>query len=112
MLFSPRTPEPDAPKPDCKRTIRKHIVTNVDVGPRQIPSKQIHYIKQNILNVIRHVSRLSKPFVQDDVRGHEMNLEDHGLVKKMHNDRGTKNRVIVFKLCCRFVIRLINAFVL
>lgn len=75
MLFSLHIPEPDTPKRNYKRKIRRSIMPNDNVNPRQMPSTK-YYIRQNILNVIRQVPPLSKPFVQDDIRRHVMILKD------------------------------------
>lgn len=84
MLFLRLISEPDSPKPDYKRTVPKNIVPNVDVGASRTLSSSMpkHYIRQNIVNVVRQVPRLPKQSVQDDNRGHVINLENNGLVKK------------------------------
>lgn len=81
MLFSLNIPEPDTPKRDYGRIIRRSIMPNGNVDPRQMPSTK-HYMQQNVINAIRQVPPLSKPFVQDDMRRHVMNLENCDLVIK------------------------------
>lgn len=67
MLFSPRTLEPDTPKPGCKRT-----------------SKKIHFIRQNVINAIRHVPPLSKS--SERARNRSGRSQPS---KKIHNENGT-----------------------
>lgn len=87
------------PKSNCKRTIHKNTMWNADIGPHRMPSKKTHYIRQNFLNAIRQVSPLSKLFAQDDTRGHVMNLEDNGFVKK-YTMRKVPKVYNCFQLCC------------
>lgn len=81
MLFSRNIPEPDTPKYDYKRIIRRSIMSNGNVDPRQMPSTK-HYMRQNIVNAIRQVPPLSEPFVRADIRRHVMKFEDRDLVIK------------------------------